>query len=65
MYHYEGKKSSVMVGTKKKKKNWKGTENAAAEFICKQTVKGTDMASNWINNAEGNLRNPPKKYIKL
>ena len=49
-----------MVGTKKKK-NWKGTENAAAEFICKQTVNGTDMASNWINNVEGKLRNHPKK----
>lgn len=61
MCHYEGKKSSVMVGTKKKKKNWKGTENAAAEFIYKQTVNGTDMASNWINNVEGKLRNHPKK----
>ena len=53
-----------MVGTKKKKKkkkNWKGTENAAAEFICKQTVNGTDMASNWINNIDSKLRNPPKK----
>ena len=60
MCHYEGKKSSVMVGTKKKK-NWKGTENAAAEFICKQTVNGTDMASNWINNIDSKLRNPPKK----
>ena len=44
-----------------KKKHWKGTENAAAGFICKQTVKGTDMASNWINNIKGKLRNPPKK----
>ena len=63
MCHYEAKKSSVMVGTKKKKKkkNWKGTENAAAEFICKQTVHGTDMASNWINNIDSKLRNPPKK----
>ena len=62
MCHYEGKKSSVLVGTKKKKKkNWKGTENAAAEFIYKQTVNGTDMASNWINNVEGKLRNHPKK----
>lgn len=61
MCHYEGEKSSVMVGTKKKKKNWKGTENAAAEFIYKQTVNGTDMASNWINNVEGKLRNHPKK----
>ena len=60
MCHYEGKKSSVMVGTKKKK-NWKGTENAAAEFICKQTVNGTDMASNWINTIDSKLRNPPKK----
>ena len=62
MCHYEGEKSSVLVGTKKKKKkNWKGTENAAAEFIYKQTVNGTDMASNWINNVEGKLRNHPKK----
>ena len=56
-----GKKELRDGGDKKKKKNWKGTENAAAEFICKQTVNGTDMASNWINNIDSKLRNPPKK----
>ena len=59
MCHYEGKE--LCDGGEKKIQNWKGAENVAEEFTCKQTVKGTDTASNWINSIEGKPRSPPKK----